>query len=450
MHTSGSNHTLDCIAAKRDGFPLTGDQIARLIADYVAGEVPDYQMSAFLMAVYLQGMDDEETVALTGSMIASGEVLDLTSVPGLKVDKHSTGGVGDKVSLVLAPLVAELGVHVPMISGRSLGHSGGTLDKLESIPGFRADLTAAEMKRELDEVGLFITGQTGEIAPADRKLYALRDVTGTVACVPLITASILSKKIAAGIDGLVLDVKFGSGAFMTTRSSAMELAESLVSVGGRFGKEIVALLTDMNRPLGYGVGNWPEIVDVVRMLRGETIPELTELVTILTGEMLALAGVAGNADEGREQAAESLQSGKPFERFCRMVSAQGGDTRILDNPLDRDGFVPVQTVCAPPKMKGTVVHLDARLIGEIAMRLGAGRTRKTDRVDPLAGLILNKKPGDRVEPGEELARLFTGSKEFPSKLAQEVTDAYHVSSVPYIEPPVVAGRFASGTWDFSV
>src|SRR5690606_22361963 len=339
------------IIAKRDGERLAPEAIAGLVAAYTAGEVPDYQMAAFLMAAVLRGLDGAETAALTHAMLHSGEVLDLTDLPGVKVDKHSTGGVGDKVSLVLAPLVAACGVPVPMISGRGLGHTGGTLDKLEAIPGFRTGLSIREYRRILARVGCVMIGQTAEIAPADRKLYALRDVTGTVESIPLIAASVMSKKLAEGIGALVLDVKAGRGAFMRAEADARRLAETLAGIGRQFGKPTVALLTAMDAPLGRAVGNWPETAEATRVLRGEApaggpVPDLLEVTLALAGEMLHLGGAARSPEEGRAQARHYLDAGLAFEKWVELVEVQGGDLAVLDDPDAREGSAPVAEIRA--------------------------------------------------------------------------------------------------------
>jgi len=339
----------DLIAAKRDGCALADDDLRALVDAYTRGDVPDYQMSAFLMAAFLNGLSEDETAALTDAMLHSGDVLDLSDLPGAKVDKHSTGGVGDKVSLLLAPIVASCGVPVPMISGRGLGHTGGTLDKLESIPGLRTDLSVAEYKRQLADLGLVMIGQTDEIAPADGKLYALRDVTATVESIPLIAGSIMSKKLAEGIDALVLDVKCGRGAFMKTEPEARRLAETLADVGERAGTPTVALLTRMEAPLGRAAGNWPEVAESVRGLQNDPdgIGDVMDVTLALAGEMLARGGAAAGAEAGREQAAEAVRSGAAFEKLLEMVDAQGGDPSALDAPAARSNEAATRLVEAP-------------------------------------------------------------------------------------------------------
>ena len=439
---------VDLIVRKRDGGTLESGQIRSLVAAYTAGSVPDYQMSAFLMAAFLRGLNDEETLGLAEAMIKSGITVDLSEVPGTKVDKHSTGGVGDKISLVLAPTVAACGVPVPMISGRSLGFTGGTLDKLESITGFRTDLSTDEYKRMLREHGLVLIGQTADIAPADRLLYALRDVTGTVEFIPFIASSIMSKKLAEGTDALVLDVKCGRGAFMKEESQARKLAETLVGIGERFDTTTVAHLTRMDEPLGYCVGNWPEVVESVACLRGESIPQVSELTLALAGEMIFLGRKASSREEGTRLAEEAITSGRAFDKFVEIVRAQSGDVSLLENPDGREGYAPVVEVAAEDD--GYVGRVDALEIGHTATVMGAGRMQKEDRVDPLAGMVLLKKHGDPVRRGEVLARLYTSRTDRLEHFAQRVRNAFRIQS----EQPAPAGsvlidRFENGNWSMS-
>jgi pyrimidine-nucleoside phosphorylase len=432
---------VDSIARKRDGEALSDEAIHRLIAAYTDGNVPDYQMSAFLMAAYLRGLSDDEAAALTDAMLHSGEVLDLSDAPGAKIDKHSTGGVGDSVSLILAPLVAACGVPVPMISGRGLGHTGGTLDKLESIPGLRTDLSTREYRRQLERIGLVMIGQTAEIAPADGKLYALRDVTATVESIPLIAASIMSKKLAEGIDALVLDVKCGSGAFMKTEPDARRLAETLVGVGRRAETPSVALLTRMETPLGRAVGNWPEVAESIRCLRGdEDDSDLMTVTLALAGEMLALGEVADTPEAGREQAREAIADGSAFDKLVEMTEAQGGDVSVLHD-LDARPKVPKPiTVRAPDGAGGYVAGLDALAVGRLSVALGAGRQTKEDDVDPTAGLVLEKRLGDAARPGEPMARLFTRATD-DADFAERLQDAFAFSEEPPDVPPVLMDRY---------
>lgn len=438
---------VDLIIAKRDGRALPPEAIRQLIEAYTRGDVPDYQMSAFLMAALLRGMDDAETAALTEAMLYSGAVLDLSDLPGTKVDKHSTGGVGDKVSLILAPVVAACGVPVPMISGRGLGHTGGTLDKLEAIPGFRTDLDVAAYRRQLADLGLVMIGQTAEIAPADRKMYALRDVTGTVEFIPFIAASIMSKKLAEGIDALVLDVKCGGGAFMRDEADARRLAETLVGIGERFGKRTVAWMTAMDVPLGYAVGNWPETAEAIRCLRGEAVADVMEVTYALAGEMLHLGGAAASPEAGRERAREAVASGAAFERFVALVEAQGGDPAVLHDPDRRADVPPPADVRAPTDAGGYVDAVDALALGRLAVRLGAGRLRKEDAVDATAGLVLDRKPGDPVAPGGRLARLYTHRQADLPAFEQAVRAAFSFTDTPPTPAPILLGRYAGGRWD---
>ena len=435
---------VELIVRKRDGEALSAADVRALVAAYTRDEVPDYQMSAFLMAAFLRGMNEDEAAALTHAMLNSGQVLDLSDTPGVKVDKHSTGGVGDKISLVLAPTVAACGVPVPTISGRGLGHTGGTLDKLESIPGFRTDLSTDVYRRQLERVGLVMIGQTAEIAPADRKLYALRDVTGTVESVPLIAASIMSKKLAEGIDALVLDVKCGRGAFMKTEKEARRLAETLVAIGERAGKKTVAHLTRMDVPLGRAIGNWPEVAESMRCLQGEGPPDVMEVTLALAGEMLHLGGAADSPEEGKRQAQQAIDSGRAFGKFAEMVEAQHGDPSAL-HELDVRQGPPKADVRAPQDVQGYVSDLDALAIGHATVALGAGRRTKDDAVDPLAGLVLHKKPGDAVRPGDQLAALYTQKEAFEQAI-QAVQQAFSYAETPPLQPPVCLDRYAGERW----
>jgi pyrimidine-nucleoside phosphorylase len=394
---------IDVIRKKRDGVELTRPEIEALVSAYTRGDIPDYQVSAWLMAVVLRGMSRPETAALTDAMLRSGEVLDLSSVPAKKVDKHSTGGVGDKTSLVLAPLAAAAGIAVPMISGRGLGHTGGTLDKLEAIPGFNVNLSVSDFRRVLETCGCAMIGQTAEIAPADRKLYALRDVTGTVESPYLICASIMSKKLAEGIDALVLDVKTGSGAFMKSEKDAAFLAELMVETGERMGKQVVALITDMGQPLGKMIGNALEVVEVVEILRGGGPEDLRELCLHLAGWMLHLGGASKTVAEGKEISTELISSGKALERFRRMVELQGGDPRAIDDPHKLPKARHTMTV--PIEKSGYIASMQCEQIGTACVILGGGRERKEDSVDPSVGIVLHKKIDERVEKGEPLATI---------------------------------------------
>ena len=434
------------ISRKRDGEALAPDDIAALVAAYTAGDVPDYQMAAFLMAGYLNGFTDTEAVALMRAMLHSGDVLDLSDIPGRKVDKHSTGGVGDKVSIVLAPLVAACGVPVPMISGRGLGHTGGTLDKLEAIPGFDVNLNLTRYREVLARVGTVMIGQTAEIAPADKKIYALRDVTATVESIPFIAASILSKKLAEGIDALVLDVKAGRGAFMTDEDGARRLAETLVRVATEAGTPTVALLTAMDVPLGRASGNGPETAEAIQILRGETpdggdCQDVIDVTLALAGEMVCLGDAAATPDEGHRLARAALADGWAFGVFRELVEAQGGDTDVLDHP-ERLAGPPVATVTAD--RDGVVTDVDARQIALAAFNLGAGRARKEDAVDPKAGVVLNKRPGEPVRTGEALATLYASDASRADPDA--VRAAFAIGDTAPAPRPLVLDRLDAAGW----
>lgn len=425
----------ELIRKKRNAGTLTRDEIHFLIQQYTCDSLPDYQMAAWLMAVYFRGMTPQETADLTEAMMRSGQVLDLSELPGVKVDKHSTGGVGDKVSLVVAPVVAAAGVPVPMISGRSLGHSGGTLDKLEAIPGFSVNLSLAEFRRALAEVGCALIGQTNEIAPADKKIYALRDLTGTIESVPLITASILSKKLAEGIEALVLDVKVGSGAFMKDLESARRLAESLREIGARMGKRVVALLTRMDQPLGCAVGNALEVEEAVATLHGEGPRDLRDLCQELAAWMLFLAGVVPALKQGRERFEELIRSGAAAKKFQQIITRQGGDPSVVDDPKRLPQARKHQELAAQDK--GYLAGTNAERIGWAAMALGAGRTRLEDAIDPAVGLLVRKKVGERVERGEPLATLYFNDERRLAGARAELAEAFVISSAPPAPVPLI-------------
>lgn len=409
----------DLIRKKRDGGHLAKEEIGFLVDGIVKGEIPDYQASAFLMAVCLRGMNDAETVCLTEAMMRSGSVLDLRDVSGTKVDKHSTGGVGDKTSIILAPMMAAMGVKVPMISGRGLGHTGGTLDKLESIPGLRTDLSVEEFKRNLEEVGFSIMGQTEDIAPADRKLYALRDATATVESIPLIAASIMSKKLAEGTQGLVLDVKVGSGAFMKDLESARKLAGTMVNIGNSMGVRTAALITDMDEPLGKTVGNALEIKECLSALRGTWAEDLKEVTMSLVAWMLSMADSLsedlplGDMDAQTkkkyiEEAMDFVLKGDSFKKFVEFVDAQHGDPEAVFRPAELPSAKETRQVLS--EKEGYIKRIDAEAVGTASMLLGAGRTHAEDTIDPAAGIILVKKAGDYVKEGEPLAMFHYGEK----------------------------------------
>jgi pyrimidine-nucleoside phosphorylase len=392
------------IQHKRDGNAVAAGDWARLVADYTAGKVPDYQMSALLMAVLFRGLAPEELAALTDAMLSSGDRLRFDGFPLPRVDKHSTGGVGDKVSLLLAPMVASCGVAVPMMSGRGLGHTGGTLDKLESIPGMRTGLSLTDARAQIERIGCAMLGQTPEIAPADRKLYALRDVTGTVESIPLISASIMSKKLAEGLNGLVLDVKTGSGAFIPDPARAIELATTMIGLGEARGCPTVALLTAMDRPLGRACGNSLEVEEALEGLQGRGPQDLMEVTYALGVEMLLLVGAAKDRADARRRLEESVSSGRALETFGRVIEAQGGNRAVVDDPaiLPQAGAVEVYRA----SRSGVVSAVEPRRVGRAIMELGGGRVRIEDRVDPAVGFVITVKPGDAVRSGDPIASVF--------------------------------------------
>ncbi len=409
------------IAKKRDGHALRPEEIAFFVAGFQNGSIPDYQMAALAMAVFLRGMDVDETACLTHEMLHSGRILEWPSADGIQVDKHSTGGIGDKVSLILAPVMAVCGFHVPMISGRGLGPTGGTLDKLESIPGFRTDLSLEEMQAISHSVGCVIASASAELAPADRKLYALRDVTGTVPSIPLITASIMSKKLAEGLDALVLDVKCGSGAFMKTPEQARELARSLVRTGEAMGVRVSAMLTDMNQPLGRMVGNAVEVDESKEVLQGGGPDDLRSLTVALCGELLRLTGQADSRDEGEIQAGRILDSGQAWEKFCEMVVAQGG------SPEAPRQVAPASPVLAT--QSGHVSQMDAEQLGFAVIEMGGGRKVKSDRLDFGVGFEMLVRLGDSVESGQPLANLFSRQGQ-TERVGNMIRSAITISDTP--------------------
>jgi pyrimidine-nucleoside phosphorylase len=417
---------VDVILRKRGGHELTREEIAFFVESYTRGTIPDYQASALAMAIFFQGMTAAETVALTESMMRTGEVLDLGFLPGPKVDKHSTGGVGDKTSLVLAPLAAACGVYVPMISGRGLGHTGGTLDKLESIPGFRVSLSLDEFRAVLGRSGLGLIGQTPEIAPADRKLYALRDVTGTVESRPLIAASIMSKKMAEGIDALVLDVKTGNGAFMVREEDSRALAEAMLAIGRGMGKKVVALITDMDQPLGRSVGNALEIAECIETLKGRGPEDLETLSVELAAWMLHLAGASPDLDSARGRVREALSSGAGLAKLSQVIELQGGDPRVCDDL----GRLPraAETVELRAESAGRLTAIACRAVGTAAMLLGAGRETVDSRIDPGVGIVLGKKVGDAVARGESLATVHVNDRGRLDEALSLLRDAIRVGA----------------------
>jgi pyrimidine-nucleoside phosphorylase len=400
---------VDVIQRKRDGQALTAEEISFFVSGYTSGAIPDYQASALAMAVFFKGMTPVETVALTRAMMETGEVLDLSDLPGPKVDKHSTGGVGDKTSLILAPLAAACGLFVPMISGRGLGHTGGTLDKLESIPGFRVGLSLDEFRAVLRKSRLGLIGQTPEIAPADRKLYALRDVTSTVESRPLIAASIMSKKMAEGIDALILDVKTGDGAFMKSFEDSKALAQAMVEIGRGMGKKVAALITGMDQPLGRAVGNALEIAESVETLKGQGPKDLEEISVELAAWMLWLGATAPSLEAARGKVRDALRSGAGLAKFREVIELQGGDPRVCDDPKRLPAAR--EKVDLRAESGGRVADIACRAVGQAAMLLGAGRETVDSRIDPAVGLILHKKVGDPVEAGEPLITLHVNDRQ---------------------------------------
>jgi len=417
--------TVDLIRRKRDGEELAPEEIEFLVEGYTSGDIPDYQMSSFLMAVYFSGMSDREVSRLTECMLRSGDTVDLSAIPGVKVDKHSTGGVGDKTSLIVAPLAAAAGVIVPMMSGRALGHTGGTLDKLESIPGMRTNLTAEEFEKQLAELGLCFIGQTDRLAPADRKFYALRDVTATVESIPLISSSIMSKKLAEGVDALVLDVKVGSGAFMKKQVEARRLAQTMVGIGRRMDKKVQALITDMNQPLGYAVGNALEVMEASQTLQNAGPADLTKLSIELAARMIFLGKKAGSLDDARRVAEKHLVEGTAYRKFKQVVAAQGGNAQALDKFELLPNATGMREITSP--RGGYVTSIDAEDIGSASNLIGAGRDRKEDSIDPAVGVILEVKTGEKVDAGSVLCRLYYTKEDRVEEAAEMVEDAFRIS-----------------------
>lgn len=431
----------DIISKKRDKFPLSEEEIQYFIDNYTSGKIPDYQMSALLMAIFLQGMDFDETKNLTKVMLNSGEVVDLSDIPGIKVDKHSTGGVGDKISLVLAPIVAAAGVPVPMISGRGLGHTGGTLDKLESIPGFNVNLSIAEYRKIISDINVCLIGQTGEIAPADKKIYALRDVTATVQSIPLITASIMSKKLAEGIDALVLDIKTGKGAFMENENDAIALARNLVTVGEMFNKPTIGLLTNMNAPLGNAVGNWLEVHESIMCLNGKGPRDVMEITHALAGVMIKLGGKAKTIEEGIRISGNMIGSGLALEKFKEIVARQGGDVSLIDNPEKytlAKYIIPVRC-----EKSGYIDSLNALEFGLTSVQTGAGRTRAEDPVDPQAGIVLKRHLNSRVEKGEVIAEIHTNISSGHDDFVSRIGAAVLIADGPRTHDPLILKKIDS-------
>ncbi len=418
--------TVDLIQRKRDGEELAPEEIEFLVEGYTNGDIPDYQMSAFLMAVFFSGMSDREVSRLTECMLRSGDTVDLSAIPGHKVDKHSTGGVGDKTSFIVAPLAAAAGVVVPMMSGRALGHTGGTLDKLESIPGFRTNLSTEEFQKQLAEMGLAFIGQSEQLAAADRKLYALRDVTATVESIPLISSSIMSKKLAEGIDSLVLDVKVGNGAFMKKQVDARRLAQTMVGIGRRMDKKVQALITDMNQPLGYAVGNALEIMEASQTLQNAGPSDLTKLSLELAARMIFLGKKSATLEEARMIAEKHLVDGSAYRKFKQVVTAQGGNPQALDKFELLPNATGMREITSP--RAGYVSVIDAEDIGLASNMIGAGRDKKEDSIDPAVGIILEVKVGEKVDAGSVLCRLYYTKEDNVDEAADMVEDAFRISA----------------------
>ncbi len=426
---------VELIARKRDGGALSGDEIRWLIAGYAAGDIPDYQMSAWAMAVVLRGMDDRETTDLTIAMAHSGDMLDLHDLAPLTVDKHSTGGVGDKTTLLLAPLAAAVGLPVAKMSGRGLGFSGGTVDKLESIPGLRTDLSAEEFRRAVREVGLVVAAQSGDLAPADKKLYSLRDVTATVESIPLIAASVMSKKLAAGADCIVLDVKYGSGAFMHTLDDARRLARAMVAIGSHAGRRVSAVLSSMQQPLGFAVGNALEVREAIAALRGGGPADLVELCLTLGGQLVQLAGLRDNDEAARSLLRAAIASGAAWEKFTRMIAGQGGDLSYVEHP-ERLPSAPFTLDLQAPRA-GHVAAIDGQALGLACNALGGGRARKEDSIDPRVGLVLAAKVGDYVAQGATLLTVHAAGEEDARLVAPRLLGAYSLSDAPVAAPALI-------------
>ncbi len=426
----------DIIKKKRDGGELSAEEINFFIRGVTDGSVPDYQISALCMAIYFKGMTVRETCDLTYAVRDSGEKLDFSSVKGIRVDKHSTGGVGDKTSLVVAPIVASLGVKVAKMSGRGLGHTGGTVDKLEAIDGFRTTLSDGEFLRQVDRIGLAIVGQSKQFAPADKKMYALRDVTATVDSMPLIAASIMGKKLAADDDCIVLDVKTGSGSFMKSVENSRALARLMVDIGKNAGKKMVALITNMDRPLGYAIGNSLEVIEAVQTLRGCGPKDLTEVCLTLAGWMLSLAG-KGTPEQCKALAAQTIADGSALKKLAEAVAAQGGDARLIEDPSRFSPAAHVHSVLSPAE--GYIRRADAEAYGFASLALGAGRNTAEDTIDPAAGIVLKKKTGDLVRKGEEIATLYAGKASLFGAAEKTLLAATEIGALPPADEPLVYG-----------
>lgn len=435
-----SFNMVSLIRKKRDHNRLTGDEIDYIIREYTRDRIPDYQMSAMLMALYLNGIDADESEALTGAMLHSGVILDLSEIPGKKVDKHSTGGVGDKISLVLAPVVAAAGVPVPMISGRGLGHTGGTLDKLESITGFRTDISLKRYREILKKTGMVMAGQTKDLAPADKRMYALRDVTATVESIPLIASSIMSKKLAEGIDALVLDIKCGDGAFMQTEEDAKKLGTVLVDIGEKFGKQTIAYVTGMDQPLGYKIGNWLEVEECIDCLKGSGPDDVMEVTFRLAATMIWLGGKARNYEEGLEKAMAAIRDGRAWECFRTSIQLQGGDVSLVDEPATYPDAQYIFTVTAP--RDGYITRMGAYNIGMASVALGAGRQWLDQHIDPVAGIVLHKKVGNYVKKNETIVTMYTNNKASEGNAISLVYDVLDIGGTPPSRKPLIRYRIS--------
>ncbi|WP_195571086.1 pyrimidine-nucleoside phosphorylase [Paenibacillus sp. 1001270B_150601_E10] len=426
---------VDIIHKKRDGHALTHEEIAFMIQGYSDGSVPDYQIAAFAMAIYFQGMNAQETAQLTLEMAKSGDQIDLSPIRGVKVDKHSTGGVGDKTTLVLAPMVAAAGVPVAKMSGRGLGHTGGTIDKLESIAGFQVELSREQFFKQVNEIGVSLIGQSGNITPADKKLYALRDVTATVDSIPLIASSVMSKKIAAGADAIVLDVKTGSGAFMKTLDDSIELAKAMVDIGTEVGRDTVAIISDMDQPLGHLIGNALEVQEAIDTLRGQGPEDLHELCLTLGSHMLVLGKQASSIDEAKAKLESHIQDGSAFERLKQLAQAQGGDAGMIEQPERLPQAAKRVEVKASDT--GYVAAIEAESIGIAAMLLGAGRETKESKIDLAVGIDLRKKVADEVKAGDVLAVLHVNDEARVEEASARIVQAYQLSQTAVEEKPLV-------------
>lgn len=425
----------DLILKKRQGNTLTKEEIQWMIREYTDGKIPDYQMSAMMMAVCFQGLDKEETYELTMAMAQSGEMLDLSGIEGVKVDKHSTGGVGDKTSLALTPIVASLGIPVAKMSGRGLGHTGGTIDKLESIPGFSTQLTDEQFEEQVNTIGVSIMGQTKDLAPADKLLYALRDVTATVDQISLIASSIMSKKLAAGADAILLDVKTGSGAFMKEESEAVKLAQEMVDIGKSAGRKMTAVITNMDEPLGMAVGNILEVKEAIDTLKGNGPKDFTELVETLASHMLILGGIAEKFDEALSMVRGAVRDGKALDKFKQFVSAQGGDTRYIDHPELFEQAHIIEEIRS--EQDGFVERINAQEIGICSLILGGGRETKVSQIDPAVGLVFSKKVADPVKKGDLLATIYGNDEEKVKQAVKHFKENFHIAKDQPEKPQMI-------------